>query len=174
MLNFRNRKTTILVATDVVSRGIDVQGIELVVNYDVPGDPEDYVHRIGRTARAETTGEAITLINRDDIRRFRRIEQMIERDIDKLELPEGMPPGPDYNASSDRHSGGDRHRNGSRGPSRNGKPKNHPRQEGPKAETTAAQPSTNDPNRKKKRRKKPFRKEGSKPNPNTPNQNSPA
>lgn len=174
LLNFRNRKTTILVATDVVSRGIDVQGIELVVNYDVPGDPEDYVHRIGRTARAETTGEAITLINRDDIRRFRRIEQMIERDIDKLELPEGMPPGPDYNASSDRHSGGDRHRNGSRGPSRNGKPKNHPRQEGPKAETTAAQPSTNDPNRKKKRRKKPFRKEGSKQNPNTPNQNSPA
>lgn len=174
LLNFRNRKTTILVATDVVSRGIDVQGIELVVNYDVPGDPEDYVHRIGRTARAETTGEAITLINRDDIRRFRRIEQMIERDIDKLELPEGMPPGPDYNASPDRHSGGDRHRNGSRGPSRNGKSKNHPRQEGPKAETTAAQPSTNDPNRKKKRRKKPFRKEGSKQNPNTPNQNSPA
>jgi superfamily II DNA/RNA helicase len=174
LLNFRNRKTTILVATDVVSRGIDVQGIELVVNYDVPGDPEDYVHRIGRTARAETTGEAITLINRDDIRRFRRIEQMIERDIDKLELPEGMPPGPDYNASPDRHSSGDRHRTGSRGPSRNGKPKNHPRQEGPKAETTAAQPSTNDPNRKKKRRKKPFRKEGSKQNPNTPNQNSPA
>jgi superfamily II DNA/RNA helicase len=96
LLSFRNRKTTILVATDVVSRGIDVQGIELVVNYDVPGDPEDYVHRIGRTARAETKGEAITLINGTDIRRFQRIEEMIEKTVPKLPLPEGFAEGPDY------------------------------------------------------------------------------
>jgi ATP-dependent RNA helicase RhlE len=105
LLNFRNRKTTILVATDVVSRGIDVQGIELVVNYDVPGDPEDYVHRIGRTARAETTGEAVTLINANDIRRFQRIEKLIEKEIPKLELPEGLPTGPSY-VSTDRRAEG--------------------------------------------------------------------
>lgn len=111
LLNFRNRKTTILVATDVVSRGIDVQGIELVVNYDVPGDPEDYVHRIGRTARAETKGEAITLVSDADVRRFMRIEAMIERSIDKMPLPEGFDAGPDYTPGSDdrgrnRHSKG--------------------------------------------------------------------
>ena len=112
LLNFRNRKTTILVATDVVSRGIDVQGIELVVNYDVPGDPEDYVHRIGRTARAETTGEAVTLINANDIRRFQRIEKLIEKEIPKLPLPEGLPTGPSYVSSDRRPEGG--HQGGSR------------------------------------------------------------
>ena len=103
LLNFRSRKTTILVATDVVSRGIDVQGIELVVNYDVPADPEDYVHRIGRTARAETKGEAITLVSGNDIRRFKRIEALIERDIDKLTLPEGFESGPDYASADNEH-----------------------------------------------------------------------
>lgn len=96
LLKFRSRNIALLVATDVVSRGIDVQGIELVINYDVPGDPEDYVHRIGRTARAETKGEAITLINPDDIRKFKRIEEMIDRVIDKKPLPEGFDAGPDY------------------------------------------------------------------------------
>jgi ATP-dependent RNA helicase RhlE len=100
LLNFRNRKTTILVATDVISRGIDVQGIELVINYDVPPDPEDYVHRIGRTARAETKGEAITLISELDVRKFKRIEAMIEREVDKTPLPEGFGNGPDYNDNS--------------------------------------------------------------------------
>lgn len=128
LLSFRNRKTTILVATDVVSRGIDVQGIELVVNYDVPGDPEDYVHRIGRTARAETTGEAVTLINANDIRRFQRIEKLIEKEIPKLPLPEGLPAGPTYESaagkSENRHHSGSRNehntkRSGKRKPWRN-------------------------------------------------------
>ena len=96
LLGFRNRNVTILVATDVVSRGIDVVGIELVVNYDVPGDPEDYVHRIGRTARAATQGEAITLINENDQRKFLRIEQLIERPVEKFSLPEGFEAGPIY------------------------------------------------------------------------------
>jgi superfamily II DNA/RNA helicase len=100
LLNFRNKKTTILVATDVISRGIDVQGIELVVNYDVPPDPEDYVHRIGRTARAETKGEAITLISEMDTRKFKRIEALIERDVEKTPLPEGFGSGPDYTDNS--------------------------------------------------------------------------
>ncbi|MEX1189239.1 MAG: DEAD/DEAH box helicase [Bacteroidia bacterium] len=99
LLKFRNRHIALLVATDVVSRGIDVQGIELVVNYDVPGDPEDYVHRIGRTARAETKGEAITLINPDDVRRFKRIEEMIESEVEKISLPEGFDKGPDYTST---------------------------------------------------------------------------
>ena len=96
LLGFRNKNVTILVATDVVSRGIDVLGIELVVNYDVPADPEDYVHRIGRTARAETKGEAVTLINPLDQRKFSRIEEMIETIVEKYTLPENFEAGPVY------------------------------------------------------------------------------
>jgi ATP-dependent RNA helicase RhlE len=106
LLGFRNRKISILVATDIVSRGIDVEGIELVVNYDVPPDPEDYVHRIGRTARAETKGHAITLINEADQKKFQRIEQLIEKEIPKIQLPDGFDPGPIYAPEIKRfHSG---------------------------------------------------------------------
>lgn len=87
MMAFRNRQVDILVATDVLSRGIDVDGIDLVVNYDVPRDAEDYVHRIGRTARAERKGTAITLIAPADIVGLKRIEKLIGKSIDKLELP---------------------------------------------------------------------------------------
>lgn len=136
LLNFRNRKTTILVATDVVSRGIDVQGIELVVNYDVPGDPEDYVHRVGRTARAETKGEAITLVSDSDVRRFMRIETMIERSIDKITLPEGFDAGPEYTPSSE-DKGRNRRRKGK------GNRPHH---------TSAPKPTSGDQPRIKKRR----------------------
>lgn len=88
MQDFRNRKIDILVATDVLSRGIDVDGIDLVVNYDVPRDAEDYVHRIGRTARAERKGTALTLVSPLDLQKFRRIEKLIGREVDKLPLPE--------------------------------------------------------------------------------------
>jgi superfamily II DNA/RNA helicase len=88
LLDFRNRKTMILVATDILSRGIDIENIGLVVNYDVPGDAEDYVHRIGRTARAESTGVALTFINHRDQQKFARIEALIERTVPKLPLPE--------------------------------------------------------------------------------------
>ncbi|MGE0638275.1 MAG: DEAD/DEAH box helicase [Bacteroidia bacterium] len=94
--NFRNRKTQVLVATDVLSRGIDVENIELVVNYDVPGDAADYVHRVGRTARAETKGEAITFINQYDVEKFMDIEKLIEQVIDKTPLPAPMSSGPEY------------------------------------------------------------------------------
>jgi len=94
--NFRNRKTQVLVATDVLSRGIDVENIELVVNYDVPGDAADYVHRVGRTARAETKGEAITFINQYDVEKFMDIEKLIQRVIDKTPLPAPMSSGPEY------------------------------------------------------------------------------
>lgn len=96
LLAFRNRKLQILVATDVLSRGIDIKDINLVINYDVPGDAEDYVHRVGRTARASTTGIAITLINEFDMSRFGDIERLIERVITKSPLPEALGEGPTY------------------------------------------------------------------------------
>ena len=94
LLGFRNRKIKVLVATDIVSRGIDIEDIGLIINYDVPRDAEDYVHRIGRTARAESTGTAFTLINEDDQRKFRRIEKLIGRRISLGQLPEELGAGP--------------------------------------------------------------------------------
>jgi superfamily II DNA/RNA helicase len=112
MLGFRQRKFPILVATDVVSRGIDIDNIELVVNYDVPPNEEDYVHRIGRTARANRDGEGITLVNPDDQQRFGRIERLIERSVDKLDLPGKVGKGPEYDPKSGRRRGGGGHRGG--------------------------------------------------------------
>lgn len=94
MLDFRNGKVDVLVATDVVSRGIDVTDVPLVINYDVPHDAEDYVHRIGRTARAENSGEAITLVSPDDARYWHRIEQFLKKEIEILPLPEALGEGP--------------------------------------------------------------------------------
>ncbi|MCB0791780.1 MAG: DEAD/DEAH box helicase [Flavobacteriales bacterium] len=96
MLAFRNRKLRILVATDVVSRGIDIDDIDLVINYDVPRDPEDYVHRVGRTARAARKGAAVTFISDQDMREFGRIERLIEREVPKAELPKELGPVPGY------------------------------------------------------------------------------
>jgi len=93
---FRNRKLKFLVATDVMSRGIDIDNIEIVVNYEVPKDAEDYVHRIGRTARAGASGLAITFINEDDVRRFMAIERLIERTIEKPAMPAELGDGPAY------------------------------------------------------------------------------
>ncbi|EOZ98541.1 Cold-shock DEAD-box protein A [Indibacter alkaliphilus LW1] len=96
MSNFKNRSLKILIGTDIISRGIDVVGIELVVNFDTPNDPEDYVHRVGRTARADSKGEAITFVNDKDQYKFKRIESLIGLDIQKLPLPEGFEKGPGY------------------------------------------------------------------------------
>lgn len=87
LLKFRAKKLRILVATDVLSRGIDIKDINLVVNYDVPNDAADYVHRIGRTARAKTSGVAITLVNKDDNYKMKRIEKLIERELEKVDYP---------------------------------------------------------------------------------------
>ena len=97
--DFKNRHTRILVATDIVSRGIDVDNISLVLNYNVPQDAEDYVHRVGRTARAEKTGLAITFINQKEVRNFQKIEKLIGSEVRKLPLPEELGSGPDYEAS---------------------------------------------------------------------------
>lgn len=93
---FKGGQLAVLVGTDVISRGIDVVGIDLVVNYDVPPDPEDYIHRIGRTARAEATGTAITFINEKDQNKFHRIETLMEKEVEKLPLPEELGEAPVY------------------------------------------------------------------------------
>tara|TARA_R110002050_G_scaffold125569_3_gene245310 strand:- start:70 stop:1374 length:1305 start_codon:yes stop_codon:yes gene_type:complete len=104
---FKSRQTRIVVATDVLSRGIDIKDIDLVINYDVPNDAEDYVHRVGRTARAATKGLAITLISGEEIYKFRRIEQFVEREYEKLNPPESLGEAPrwDEPQSKERRGG---------------------------------------------------------------------
>lgn len=96
MREFRNRNIQILVATDIVARGIDVEGIDLVINFDVPNDAEDYVHRVGRTARAESTGVALTFISDRDQNDFQKIEDLIETKIIKIPPPPEVGEGPEY------------------------------------------------------------------------------
>ncbi|MGM0550990.1 MAG: DEAD/DEAH box helicase [Bacteroidota bacterium] len=102
---FKARQLRILVATDVLSRGVDIKDINLVINYDVPGDAEDYVHRVGRTARAETTGVALTLVNTDDMYKLAQIERLIEREVPKLMLPPEIGEGPEWRVSQKKYSG---------------------------------------------------------------------
>ena len=121
---FRARQLPFLIGTDVLSRGIDVEGIELVINYDVPPDPEDYIHRIGRTARAATTGTAITFINERDQRRFFSIENLIGKEIDKIALPEPLGDGPAYQPELRRHDSNKRRGKGNgKGNWKNRKPR---------------------------------------------------
>ncbi len=96
LLDFRNRETQIIVATDVLSRGIDIENISLVINFDVPVDAEDYVHRVGRTARAASKGRAITFINDKEQRKFARIEKLIGYEVTKVPLPEELGEGFEY------------------------------------------------------------------------------
>ena len=98
MHKFRNGHINILVATDIVSRGIDIDDIDLVINYDVPHDPEDYVHRIGRTARAGAEGCAITFISLDDQPKFRQIERFLGKEVYKVPIPAELGEAPEYAA----------------------------------------------------------------------------
>ncbi len=100
---FRSKRIQALVATDVLQRGIDIKGIQVIINYNVPRDPEDYVHRIGRTARLDEEGVALTLINEEEQRYFQRIEKFLGKNISKLPLPPGFEPGPEYDPK--KHKG---------------------------------------------------------------------
>lgn len=123
MLAYRNSKIDILVATDVLSRGIDIDGIDLVINFEAPRDAEDYVHRIGRTARAERKGTALTLINHMDIPRLKRIEKLIGREVPKLALPPGLAEEPEQRSRQGSSSGGRSQaprRSGGEGPRKEG------------------------------------------------------
>lgn len=104
---FRNKRLRILVGTDIISRGIDIDSIDMVINYDVPNDPEDYVHRVGRTARAKSTGTALTFIDERGQQDFQKIEQLIKKEVEKLANPEEIGEGPVYNPRT-FNSGGKR------------------------------------------------------------------
>ncbi|MDE7181009.1 MAG: DEAD/DEAH box helicase [Muribaculaceae bacterium] len=102
MLDFKAGKLNVIVATDIISRGIDIEDIELVINYDVPRDPEDYVHRIGRTARADRDGRAVTFASNEDFIRLSRIERLLEKPIPKESVPENLGKAPEYGGCSKR------------------------------------------------------------------------
>lgn len=121
MLDFKAGKTNVIVATDIISRGIDIDDIEMVINYDVPRDPEDYVHRIGRTARADRDGRAVTFVANEDFPRLARIEKLLEKEVPKEKVPEELGETPVYGAR--RSSKGGRHGAGA-GKSRNGRKTN--------------------------------------------------
>lgn len=130
MFRFKSGEIDVLVATDIVSRGIDIDDIRMVINYDVPHDVEDYVHRIGRTARADRDGVAITLVGEDDFWYFQKIEDFLEKDITKNPLPEGLGDAPTYNKVERKPQGrgGSKGRGNYRGKGRGGKGKgNHSR-----------------------------------------------
>ena len=127
MYRFKAGQVSVLVATDIVARGIDIDDILCVINYDVPRDAEDYVHRIGRTARAQRDGVAITLVSESEMRYFADIERFLERDILKNPLPEGLGEGPEYKVTAPRKSSrgrGGRSRN-SKGKGRRNQHHNH-------------------------------------------------
>ena len=127
MYRFKAGQVSVLVATDIVARGIDIDDILMVINYDVPHDAEDYVHRIGRTARAKRDGVAITFVSEKDMRNFSDIERFLERDIQKNPLPEGLGEAPEYKKSSPHKSS--RGRGGHR---RGGKPQRRNKNRKPK------------------------------------------
>lgn len=113
ILDFKSGKINVLVATDIMARGIDIDDIELVVNYDVPREAEDYVHRIGRTARADRDGNAITFISDKEIGNFKKIEKFLEMEVEKAAIPSELGEGPEYKSL----------RNNSRYPNKSGKSK---------------------------------------------------
>lgn len=186
LYKFKTGQIDVLVATDIVARGIDIDDIAMVINFDVPHDPEDYVHRIGRTARAQRDGIAITFVSEDEISSFKQIEKFLGRVVDKNELPEGLGETPDYNAPRSRGRGGkgrDEKRprnnsktNGSQGDNnkrRDKRKKNSAKEQNnnetsatetpqtTNAQETVAETTTPDgtqPTTQKKRRRKPNRK----------------
>ena len=123
MRKFKNKQVSIIVATDIISRGIDIDSIEMVINYSVPPDPEDYIHRIGRTARAQRSGEAVTLVDKADQGKLQRIEQLIEKDIRKVPLFPHLGESPDYDPK--RYGRDDRRGRSGGGGSRNSKGGGH-------------------------------------------------
>ena len=110
MFQFKSGQIDVLVATDILARGIDIDDIAMVINYDVPHDAEDYVHRIGRTARAQRDGIAITFVSDQDMYYFRLIEQFLHREITRNALPDGIGEGPAYQANSKGKEKGKSHR----------------------------------------------------------------
>lgn len=159
MLAFRNRQINLLVATDVLSRGIDIDGIDLVVNYDVPQDAEDYVHRVGRTARAAREGAALTLIGLADQRRFQRIEELIGSEVEKLPVPESIGKTPEYAPKQHREAPRGRGNAGGRGGKRHGS--GGGKQGSGHEKNATAGSSAQKPGGNRKKRRRPGKRGGS-------------
>jgi superfamily II DNA/RNA helicase len=104
LMRFKSRETRVLVATDVLSRGIDIKDIDLIINYDAPQDAEDYVHRVGRTARAAASGIALTLVNPSDMYTFHKIEKLIDQVVIKLPVPPALGESPTWELKQGRRS----------------------------------------------------------------------
>ena len=128
MFKFKSGQYDVLVATDIVARGIDIDDIEMGINYDVPHDTEDYVHRIGRTARANRDGRAITFVNEEDQYWFQQIEKFLEKVVEKMPLPEGCGEGPEYiklnKPKKNNGRGGKGGKQGGKGRGKNGENRN--------------------------------------------------
>lgn len=177
LLDFKSGKASVMVATDIVSRGIDIDDIEMVINYDVPRDVEDYIHRIGRTARANRTGRGLTFVCEEDQVRFMKVERFIGYEVNKLQMPEVLGEGPEYKPKKGRGRGqgapsgqrrGDRDHSGER---RNGKPRhNRPKREDSAQDTTQKSESApvvenmNNGSEKAAKKRKPYWKKRRKPN----------
>ncbi|MGL4411637.1 MAG: DEAD/DEAH box helicase [Bacteroidales bacterium] len=125
MLDFANGKLDLLVATDIIARGIDIDDIALVINYDVPRDAEDYIHRIGRTGRADAKGRAITLVNLEDQFKLSRIEKLIEREVPRYPLPDGIGDAPEYEPNKKRSSSNHKGSSNNRGSFKGRERSNH-------------------------------------------------
>lgn len=175
MYAFRAGKVDVLVATDIVARGIDIDDIQLVINYDVPHDEEDYVHRIGRTARAGRNGRAITLVNEKEQYKFRQIERFLEKDVEKAAMPAELGEGPAYGKTEKQERKGERtKKRGSRGGSRRRKGDKKPSQPSaaakqndssqtsspvPKEQKVESKEKESNPKPKKRRGRRPQKKD---------------
>ena len=140
MHEFKNDRVSLLVATDIVSRGIDIDDISLIINYDVPHDAEDYVHRIGRTARAGEQGMAITLVSPAEQYKFKQIEQFLEKSIFKIPIPAELGEAPEYNPDANRQR-----RPSGRSGGGGGRSQNKRRSSGPRGDASKGGPRKNRP-----------------------------
>ena len=163
MREFRGERSPILVATDILSRGIDVKGIHLVINFDVPSDGEDYIHRIGRTARADATGLAMTFVNRRDQRKFRRIEELMEMRVPKVPIPPEVGGEPTDDGREGRRGGrgNQRRKRGGRGRGNGGE-----RNSGGSGRSRKGGGGSNSRNRNRRKGKKPTTDGGGNPTSN--------
>ena len=161
MYRFKSGQIDVLVATDIVARGIDIDDIATVVNYDVPHDSEDYVHRIGRTARAQRDGKAITLVRGREIGDFMQIEKFLGYEVEKVALPEGLGEAPEYKPIKARGSRGNNHGSGRRG-GNNRHRKDHGRKNAEKKASKNTNAEASDVKKDKSRRRRSKNKKVSK------------
>ncbi len=134
MLDFKAGKTQVIIATDILSRGIDIDDIEMVINYDVPRDPEDYIHRIGRTARADRDGRAVTFVSPEEAFRLKRIEKLLEKEVPREEVPAEFGDAPVLQSKDTAKGGGRNHGRKDRGNSGKRRRSGRSRRRGPKAD----------------------------------------